>query len=408
MSATAPQLKSINCTECGAPLELHGGRQVKSICCPYCGSVLDKREDYKVVEHFLSAERPFSPLKMGQQGVLNEVKLTIIGMVEYKTADDSWLEYQLFSPTHGYSWLSYEGGHFVFGHKVRYYPETYAKEWKSELSVNNKKYKVFSQYAARISFVEGELTWVARKNDKVEALEAIAPPFIYSIEKTRREEEYSLGEYIAAETVYQTFGVTDPPPKPTWVHPAQPYSQGRGVDSFTKISKIFAPLYLVIYLLISVFSDPAIVLRKQISVEQYKKGFVSKPFTIKNADRTLKIKLYSTLVNSWAFFDIKIKKNNTELVHSVGKEMYLYEKNLEQVGAQEASLYFNVPAEGNYTVSIKGVGDKALRPLFVEIQAGTIEHQYFLSLLGGTFFFGWVWPFFGQWLLGKKRWREGE
>lgn len=408
MSSTSAPLKSINCTQCAAPLELHGGRQVKSICCPYCGSVLDNKDDYKVVEHFLLADRPYSPLKIGQTGILNEVELTIIGLVEYKTVDDCWLEYQLFSPTHGYSWLNYEGGHFVFGHKVRYYPASYHKIWKSELNVNDKKYRVFSQYTASISFVEGELTWIAHKNDNVSILDAIAPPFIYSIEKTKHEEEYSLGEYLSAETIYQTFGIKNKVPKTTWIHPAQPYSQGRFLDSFAKACKFFAPFYFVIYLFIALFIAPDNVLHTQASVEQYKEGFISNPFAVKNSTRSLKINLTSKLMNSWAYFDIKIKKDNNELVHSVGKELYYYQKNAEKEGIKQASLYFNVPAEGDYTLLVKGIGDENLQPLFIDIQAGTVETDYFWYLFAGTFLCGWVGPFIGKWLFDKKRWRNSE
>ena len=403
-----PQLKSINCTQCGAPLELHGGRQVKSICCPYCGSVLDKKAEYKVVEKFLSADRPYSPLKIGQQGILKEVEFTIIGLIKYQTSDANWIEYQLFSPTHGYSWLTYEQGHFVFGHKVRYYPSNYSKQWKSKLSVNEKTYKVIDNYTAHITFVEGELTWIARKNDEVQGLDAIAPPFIYSIEKTKHEEEYSLGEYLFADTIYQAFNINEPPPKTTWIHPAQPYRQNNFWGGLTKSSQFFAKIYLVICLLLAIFVNPSTILKTEIPVEHYKTGFVSKVFKVEDPDKILRLDLNSKLNNSWAFFEMTVKKDNTEIVHTVGKEMYYYTKGSEKKGSHQAKLYFKVPTEGNYSLSIQNLGGEKLQALSVELQQGFIDTGYFWSLLKWTVFFGWIWPFFGKWRLNKQRWNDNE
>ena len=283
MSSLNAELKSIQCTQCAAPLELHGGRQVKSISCPYCGSVMDNKDEYKVVEQFLLADRPYTPLQIGQEGVLNGVQLTVIGLIEYKTADNrGWIEYQLFSPTHGYSWLSYESGHFVFGHKVRYYPDYYAKDLQVDFKVNGKKYTVIDDYKASISFVEGELTWIAHKNDSIEVVEAIDPPYIYSIEKTQYEEEYSLGEYLTAETVYNAFDVQEELPKTYWIHPAQPYKQGIFFGALTKSSQFFAKIYLVICLLLFIFVNSESILETTVAVEQYQQGFVSQTFIVAN------------------------------------------------------------------------------------------------------------------------------
>ncbi|MCK5667231.1 MAG: DUF4178 domain-containing protein [Thiotrichaceae bacterium] len=409
MSSVNAEIRSINCTQCAAPLELHGGRKVKSISCPYCGSVLDNKDEYKVVEQFLVADRPYAPIKIGQEGVLKGVKLTIIGMIEYKTADSrGWIEYQLFSPTHGYSWLSYETGHFVFGHKVRYYPDSYSKEWQSELNVNGKKYTVIDHYKANVSFVEGELTWIAHKNDPIEVIEAIAPPYIYSIEKTKHEEEYSLGEYLTAETIYNAFGAQGEPEKTYWIHPAQPYAQGGFFGALTKSSQFFAKIYLVICLLLFIFATPERVLDTTVAVEQYQKEFVSKAFIVDKPDKALKINLISRLSMSWAFFAMEIKNVNGELVHSVGKEMYYYLKGSEKKGAQQTSLYFKVPSGGSYTLSIKGFGGNNLQPLFIDIQKGIVDSQFFWNLLWLTLFFGWIWPFFGRRRFNNKRWSDSE
>ena len=109
------QVRSINCTQCGAPLTLHGGHRVESLTCGFCGSVLDAHEDFKVVRTYADLKRPYSPLALGMSGKIKDVEFTIIGMVQYRDAwHDSWLEYAIYSPTHGYAWVAYEHGHFLF------------------------------------------------------------------------------------------------------------------------------------------------------------------------------------------------------------------------------------------------------------------------------------------------------
>ena len=106
MSAVPGQLRSINCTQCGAPLALRGGHRVESLTCGFCGSVLDAHDEFKVVKTYSDLERPYSPLSLGMSGKIKGVDFTIIGVMEYRDAwFDTWLEYAIFSPTHGYAWL---------------------------------------------------------------------------------------------------------------------------------------------------------------------------------------------------------------------------------------------------------------------------------------------------------------
>ena len=206
MSATAGQVRSINCTQCGAPLTLHGGHRVESLTCGFCGSVLDAHEDFKVVQTYANLNRPSSPLSLGMSGKLKNVEFTIIGVLEYRDAwHDRWLEYAIYSPTHGYAWLEYEHGHFLFSRRVRTVPDTpIVGRVKSRFEAGGREFTVFSRYRAVITFIEGELPFMAAIGDAVDFIDAIDPPFVYTVEQTQTEQEYVLGEYLDAAELYQS------------------------------------------------------------------------------------------------------------------------------------------------------------------------------------------------------------
>jgi hypothetical protein len=80
-------VRAVNCTQCGAPLKLHGGHRVRSLSCGSCGSVLDTKDEYQVVKQFADIQRPQMPLELGMQGKLKGIAFTIIGVVQYRDSE---------------------------------------------------------------------------------------------------------------------------------------------------------------------------------------------------------------------------------------------------------------------------------------------------------------------------------
>ena len=153
-------------------------------------------------------------------GKLKNVEFTIIGVVQYRDDwYDRWLEYAIYSPTHGYAWLEYQHGHFLFSRRVRTVPDTpVVNRRKSTFQAAGRAFTVFSSYRAEISFIEGELPFMAAIGDAVELIDAIDPPFVYTVEQTQTEQEYVLGEYLDSAEVYQNFGIEEEPDKTYAIH----------------------------------------------------------------------------------------------------------------------------------------------------------------------------------------------
>lgn len=116
-------LTTVNCTSCGAGLDVLGGGRVKTHVCPYCAAALDAQDDYKVVARYRDLPRPDSPFRIGATGQIDGVEFTVIGTMEWterwKSDVWTWVDHQVYSPTHGYGWLTWEDDHVTYSRKVR-------------------------------------------------------------------------------------------------------------------------------------------------------------------------------------------------------------------------------------------------------------------------------------------------
>ncbi len=385
------ELRSINCTQCAAPLALHGGHKVRSITCGYCGSVMDTRESFKVVKQFKDLARPRAPIRIGMRGRLSGVEFTVIGVVQWRTVGygDSWLEFMLFSPTHGYAWLEYARGHFVFTRRVRDVPRI-PHERKARFKAMGEEFRVFERYEARIAFVEGELTWVASVGDTTTIIEGVAPPRIFAAERTEGEEEYLIGEYVQPEEVYESFGLDGDPPRPHDIHPAQPFRPNPLFQGASLAARAFAPLSLLVLLAILVIGSGTVRARGSVSPPQLVEGFESAPFQVEDADSLVALDLRSGVSNAWGFFDIALRQAGEE-VFGMAKQIAYYHGSQGgeswSEGSQDARAYFKVPAAGDYTLFFTGEGGRGeggggapVASLSYEVREGIVVSRYFLVL----------------------------
>lgn len=392
---TDSNIKSINCTQCAAPLSLHGGHRVESITCGYCGSVLDTKDEYKIVKQFKDARRPTMPLQLGMAGKIKGVEFTIIGVIEYQSSPDYavWLEYMIFSPTHGYAWLVYDMGHFVFARRVRDLPDGEINQvYKSGFEARGHKFKVYDYGKTTINFVEGELTWIAEKGDKVKFIEGVSPPYSYSVETTANEKEYTLGEYLNYQEVYDSFGVKEGYMEPYGVHGAQPYVASKLTSSVYSVSKLFLPVAFLIWLVILVLGGGTQVFKDSISPAEYltsQTGAV-RTFNITDTGNLVELKLHSNLANAWGWYDIEIR-NSSGPLFSMAKQISYYSGfdggESWSEGTRRATALFKLPTEGEYSLHVigeGGQGEYATTPqkvaLDIEINEGVIVSRYFFYL----------------------------
>lgn len=382
--------RAVNCTGCGAPLDLHGGHRVRSLACGYCGAVLDARDEYRVVKQFRDLERPPMPLALGMTGTLRGVAFTVIGVVQYRDDEGyQWLEYQVFSPTHGYHWLSVNNGHFVFSRRVREMPGIGGQQ-KSTFKVKDRVFKVYESYRARVVFVEGELTYVASVGDVVHAVEGIAPPFIFSRETTGDEVESQLGEYLDAQEVHAAFGLQAPARRPRGIHGAQPYVPGSALPAFSRIARWFALPLLLVAFGIWLFGGGTERIRTAVKPQDYLRGVQTAAFEVEDANSLMSLELSSDLSNAWTALDITVLKDRTPMARFSKQLSYYHGGSGEDAwseGSRSDRAYFKLAEPGTYTLAIEGAGGTGDRgntpqdrPIRIAVNEGVIVSRYFFVL----------------------------
>jgi hypothetical protein len=181
------------------------------------------------------------------------VSYTIIGMVAHELSDfsgETWVDFLLFSPLYGYAWISYEEGYTSFSRRTRHFP---ALEWhtlgtvKEEIEIEERRYTYAEYYSSKITYVEGELTWIAKKGYKTENKSFLAPPLGISIEKTKQELEWYKEEYISAETLYDAFDVPqEARVEGRGIYPLKPFNIPLWGDFYREIGYLIAFVLLLI------------------------------------------------------------------------------------------------------------------------------------------------------------------
>ncbi len=377
---------AIKCPNCGGSLDIVGGRQISSVTCKYCGSVLDMENEYKVLSKFSKVSLPSTPFRLGNSGKIKGVRFTIIGMVAYSCnrnitrGEDTWIDYMLHSPTHGYAWLSYEEGTIVFSRRTRKLPtkNMMSLEPKNRLEFDGKKYQFYERYLAYVTYVQGELTWIAKKGDVTTFFEAISPPFGLSYERSKNESEYFSSEYLDAKEIYESFGVKSIEDEE--FNPLKPFSSPKA-KVFAKVSFYFLLITLFILVMLKSFYNGSTVASDSFNSKE--KEII---FHIDDSSNLIELDMNTNLRNDWTYFDISIQNMKTkEEVCALAKEISYYygysggESWSE--GSQDATAYFKVQKSGDYILKFSAPEYHNAITTRVVIKENVIRSYYFYGLL---------------------------
>lgn len=209
------KLYSIRCTNCNAPLDLLGGGRVSTITCKYCKSVLDLNDKYKVLGQYQERDRPDSQLQIGMRGFVRGIEWIIIGMIEHVGSDayERRLDFFLYSKLYGYAWLTEEDGALYFAKRARDFS---VYEWEAKGKPTTTFYdhghymQKESPYFMSVSYVEGELSWVAKMGDVAEYTDFYgANQKSLTIERTQKEIEIYHTQRLHKDMIIKSFSLTD-------------------------------------------------------------------------------------------------------------------------------------------------------------------------------------------------------
>ena len=409
-------LKAINCTSCGSPLPALAGHRAKAMVCSYCGAVMDRHEDYALLARYRDMERPDGPFAIGMTGEVMGVAQTVVGIVGIKAVIEGhgyeWTNYQLYSPTHGYSWLTWSDGHLTHTRKTREMPEQAGHfAYKAPLHAAGRAFRMYEQYVARITYLEGELTWVPSLGDATQVIEAVDPPYGYAVAMGDSETEFEFTTYLDRAETLAAFGVADDFPHAHGIHGTQPFLAGNLHAALAKAGLWFAPIALVIALAIEVIGNGRKITETVIVDTDRGGSFV---FPLSRPDRLTELRLTApSLQNSWTWYDMElIHEDSEETVAEFdgGIEYYTgYDSDGRWTeGSRTSTFRFKPPAAGAYRLVLTtGDPQSARLPVTVEVRENVMLSRWMFGLAG---FFGlcWLSLWWRRARFEAKRWGDDE
>ena len=329
--AGTPQLKSLNCPNCGATLTLRTFGQAVTVVCAGCHSILDAQDPrLKILQTFQVAtgeDRPLIPL--GTRGTIRGTKYEAIGFQRRSIRVDgipySWHEYVLFNPYQGFRYLTEYNGHWNDTSPLRSLPSL--GRVGNTLTYLGETYQHFQTANATTSFVLGEFPWQVRVGESVEVSDYVSPPRVISSEKTGKEVTWSMGEYIAGRDLWKAFQLAGDAPAPIGVFENQPSPLRANVRTTWTMVTVF--LTLLVALAVAVYStardEP--VFEDSYSYNTNVRGeasFVTDMFELKGHTSDVVLTTSADVDNNWIYLNYALINEDTGHAYDFGREVSYY------------------------------------------------------------------------------------
>lgn len=409
-------LRAIDCTHCGAGLDVLGGGRVTTQVCGYCGAALDATDAYRVLAVFAGMERPASPFRLGMTGEIDGVAFTIVGTMgmseTWRNQRWEWVDHQIYSPTHGYGWLTVEDGHVLLTRKVRDWPDapflTPASVETAEVRPHRvwrgSRYGYYSSSSWVTDFVEGEFTWRPARGEAGTSVALMADPgAMLSYVQKGAERELEITRY-APEAV-AAFGAEAPRPKGT--HPLQSYTPKPGAAFYRRWFGGLTAASLVAAFGLSAIRPAPVTLWQ--GAAQAVPGTLT--FELEEASRPAVIRLRHGVRNDWAEYDLTLLGPDTTPIADTVRGVSYYtgtdSDGTWREGSQSAAIGFQPTEPGTHVLSLAlaetGSPGAGQAPLRVVLEAGRMRPLW-LWIVAGTFAFAFLWAASTQVRHRRARW----
>lgn len=322
--SSLPSPAVLQCKVCGKEIRCIAYSQSVRIVCSSCGNMFNTEVGMlKTLKKYpLSSIVPH--ISIGTKGTFKGRTYAVTGFMQRRETEPYfWREYVLFSPLHGYAFLSEFNGHWNFivplGSVAPPKPEAYDRT----LNYDNKEFRLYHRYKSSLDQAAGEFAWEIA--DAVEASEYISPPYILTYEKSGSELSWSLGEYMHPSDVGKAFALKTPVPERIGVGSNQPALGSVSLDSLKTLFIAAAVMLLAVQVIFSmVIQRNAVVLDQTYGLLDSSQAIVTPAFRLEGGWKDVAIELYSPVGNSWFEAGITLINDNTgeEFSFDNGVEYY--------------------------------------------------------------------------------------
>lgn len=362
--AKKTRLKSFNCPTCAAPLQIRA-QGSEALACGSCGSLIDVSNDhFKLLSEYrgkLSAYTPLLPL--GSRGRLRGADYDVVGLMRRRISVDGeryeWSEYLLYSEKENFRWLSEYQGHWNLIKPTTHTPAIASALSKPRARFLGRDFVHFQTANASVVYVVGEFYWRVELGEQAEIMDFVAPPLMLSREKTGKEINWSLGEYIQPDEIAAAFRPETALPSPDGVYANQPSPHGGEVKRYWKVFALLLQLAVVVQIAFIVAAQSRTVYQKSLDLSALGAGqsISTEPFQVDGHPSNLIIENLTNLNNNWLYLDMTLVEINTGVNYHMGREISYYHgydggESWSEGNARDEVVLSAIPA-GNYLLQFE-------------------------------------------------------
>jgi hypothetical protein len=331
-SGPVPQVKGLNCPNCGAALAVRGFEYTRNVVCVQCLSVIDAKDpNLQVLQQFQARERYLPVIPLGSRGKLHGDTYEVIGFQVREIQVDgmpySWAEYLLFNPYNGFRYLTEYDGHWNDVRSIQALPEMSRTGKKPVAKVFGRRFVHFQSAIATTTCVMGEFPWQVKVDESVRVNDFIDPPCMLSLEITDLESAWSMGEYVTGAEIWKAFGLPGHAPPAKGIYANQPSPYGGEARTIWSLCAWFLAITFFMAAAFAVFAREETVLQHAYTLSRSATGeasFVTEPFSLKGRTSNVEIAIRTNLANSWAYFGFALIDMTTGEALDFGREVSYY------------------------------------------------------------------------------------
>jgi Domain of unknown function (DUF4178) len=326
-----PQVKSLNCPNCGAGLTLRTFGQAVTVVCGGCHSILDAQDPrLRILQKFQAATGEDPPrIPLGTRGAIRGSKYEAIGFqrrsIRVEGVTYSWHEYVLFNPYQGFRYLTEYNGHWNDTSTLRSLP-TLSRAGNA-LTYLGETYQHFQTANAVTNFVLGEFPWQVRVGESAEVSDYVSPPRVISRETTGKEVTWSMGEYIAGRDLWKAFQLPGEPPAPMGVFENQPSPLSANVRTTWEMVAVFLILLAALAVLVYSTARDEPVFEDSYSYNTNASGdasFVTDIFELKGRTSDVVLTTRADVNNNWIYLNYALINEDSGHAYDFGREVSYY------------------------------------------------------------------------------------
>jgi hypothetical protein len=401
MSAEAPpgkpQVKALNCPNCGAALVVRSFNTAVTIVCEGCHSILDAKDpNLQILQRFKVAtdeDKPLIPL--GTRGKIRGVDYEVIGFERRTIHVDgipySWHEYVLFNPYKGFRYLTEYNGHWNDVSILKALPEVLPYASPPKVKYLGETYRHFQTAKAGTTFVLGEFPWQVRVGEAADVTDYVSPPRIISSEMTGGEVTWSMGEYMAGKDVWKAFRLPGSPPEAIGVYENQPSP----LSAETRNIWVAFAAFLVVLVVMMISFDLA-ARNEEVFTGYYKynsnqrgeASFVTDDFEAKGHTSNVEVNTSTDLNNRWIYLNYALINESTGQAFDFGREVSYYhgydsDGAWSEGNANDSVAIPEVPP-GRYYLRVEPEGDPGYGMTYytVTVKRDVPQYSFYAIALG--------------------------